>query len=394
MRWNDIREGLPEAVREGCRVVATGDDWDADRSEVDRFEEIDASPPFDDPPRVAIIGAGIAGAICARTLLDHGLTVDVFDKGRRPGGRMATRRVSFDDRHVHFDHGAQYFTARDRRFRQYVDSWREQGLVERWDARFAVIHGGEVTVKEGETERFVGTPTMNVIVRHLTEDVSPRFSTRVDSVVFHDGRWRLLDEDSVLGSYDALVASAPAEQTAALLADVDTPVLDAVRSVEMEPTWSVMLAFDAPIATEFDAAFVHDSPLSWIARNNAKPGRSSEECWLLHSTHDWAFEHIDDDAEDVAAELTRVFLGEIGFAHGQAPILHRSAHRWRYAEATPPLEAGALYDPECRLAVAGDWVASSRVEGAFLSGCAAAGELLGTLGRPNGRPPPRSTEPQ
>ncbi len=33
-------------------------------------------------PKVAVIGAGIAGLTCARVLVEHGLQVSVFEKSR------------------------------------------------------------------------------------------------------------------------------------------------------------------------------------------------------------------------------------------------------------------------------------------------------------------------
>ncbi len=68
-------------------------------------------PLWDPIPKVAVIGAGISGLMCARTLADHGCDVSVFEKSRGVSGRMSTRRV---DDSLSFDHGAQYFTARDR----------------------------------------------------------------------------------------------------------------------------------------------------------------------------------------------------------------------------------------------------------------------------------------
>lgn len=47
---------------------------------------------------VAIIGAGMAGLSCARALVQAGVAVELFDKGRGPGGRMSTRRVELDGR--------------------------------------------------------------------------------------------------------------------------------------------------------------------------------------------------------------------------------------------------------------------------------------------------------
>lgn len=71
-------------------------------------------------PRFAVVGAGLSGLMCARTLQDHGLDVTVFEKSRGLGGRMANRRA---EPNLRFDHGAQYFTARDHNFALYVQAW-------------------------------------------------------------------------------------------------------------------------------------------------------------------------------------------------------------------------------------------------------------------------------
>ena len=64
------------------------------------------------PLHVAVVGGGMAGVVCARTLVQAGHRVTLFEKSREFGGRMATRRTEFGG----FDHGAQYFTVRDARF--------------------------------------------------------------------------------------------------------------------------------------------------------------------------------------------------------------------------------------------------------------------------------------
>ena len=49
-----------------------------------------------------------------------------------------------------------------------------------------------------------------------------------------------------------------------------------------------MLAFKQSLGLEFGGAFVHGSPLSWIARNSSKPGRDVEpETWVLHASSEW-----------------------------------------------------------------------------------------------------------
>ncbi|MEO0944486.1 MAG: FAD-dependent oxidoreductase, partial [Pseudomonadota bacterium] len=57
---------------------------------------------------IVIIGAGMAGIACARSLRAAGVPVRLIDKGRGIGGRVATRRAEVADALVTFDHGAQY----------------------------------------------------------------------------------------------------------------------------------------------------------------------------------------------------------------------------------------------------------------------------------------------
>ena len=86
-------------------------------------------------PRVLIVGAGIAGIACARALRDAGVSARVVDRGRRPGGRMASRTIN--GRAV--DLGAAYFTAEPGTpFTEVVNGWLARGLARPWTDTVAV----------------------------------------------------------------------------------------------------------------------------------------------------------------------------------------------------------------------------------------------------------------
>ena len=53
----------------------------------------------------AVIGAGMAGIAVARTLMQAGHQVSVFEKSHGAGGRMATRNTPYGN----FDHGRVLF---------------------------------------------------------------------------------------------------------------------------------------------------------------------------------------------------------------------------------------------------------------------------------------------
>src|SRR6218665_3827186 len=86
------------------------------------------TPAGTTPRHFAIVGAGMAGITCARTLAQAGHEVTVFEKSAEAGGRTATIDTTFGS----FDAGAQYFTVRDPRFAQAVDML--PGLCRRWSA--------------------------------------------------------------------------------------------------------------------------------------------------------------------------------------------------------------------------------------------------------------------
>ena len=67
-------------------------------------------------PRIAILGAGLAGIAAAQTLRAAGCETVVFEKSRSYGGRCATRIWNGDV----VDHGAQYFTVGSSEFARAI----------------------------------------------------------------------------------------------------------------------------------------------------------------------------------------------------------------------------------------------------------------------------------
>jgi len=329
------------------------------------------------PLEVAVVGAGLSGLTAAQTLHDHGHRVAVFEKARGPGGRMSTRR----DAEWRFDHGASYFTVRDRRFARRVASWRRDGLVAPWSGRIAVVERGSVTAKDGGPERLVAVPGMNAVCEHLAADLPVSYGTRVARIEPSAGRWRLVgEEDADLGSYDAVLVSAPAPQTAALLEPVAPEIARQAAGVDLASCWAAMAVFPRAVDVAFDGAFVRDSALAWVSRNSSKPGRPDPEAWVLHASPEWSREHLERGADEVAARLLDAFREAVG--HPIAEPDRLVAHRWRHALPPDPRSESCLFDPALRLGACGDWCGGPRVEGAFLSGAAAAGRILAL--RPSG----------
>jgi predicted NAD/FAD-dependent oxidoreductase len=138
-----------------------------------------------------------------------------------------------------------------------------------------------------------------------------------------------------------------------------------------------MAAFEKPLYLPFDAAFIHESAVSWAARNNSKSQRPAAECWVLHAGAEWSRTHGDNDNDTTSRLLVSEFFQRLG----QTPVkpIYTHTHFWRFATAVNPLNVGSLWNAQSKIGFCGDWCRISRVEGAALSGMAIAGRILGTI---------------
>jgi predicted NAD/FAD-dependent oxidoreductase len=302
------------------------------------------------------------------------MAVEVFEKSRGVGGRMATRRVEG----LQFDHGTQYFTVRDARFRAFIDDLIDRGVVQRWDARVVILRHGQVETDEQAKERMVGVPTMNAICRHLAQGVSVCKNTRITAARRHRDGWHLQDDQGrAVGVYDYLLMTAPAPQVTDVLPP-DSRLVAYAQSARMVGCWAGMFAFADPLPLDFDGAFVVQSPVNWLACDSSKPQRDGRHnTWVVHASSEWSAENIDRDAADVGPQLLAAFFAACGIeARGTR---YAAAHRWRYALAAESLAAGAIYDADSSSGAGGDWCQEPRVEGAFLSGLSLAAKVRAEL---------------
>jgi predicted NAD/FAD-dependent oxidoreductase len=321
--------------------------------------------------RIAVIGTGLAGLTAAKALHDAGHEVYCFDKGRGVGGRMSVRRGEGFE----FDHGAQYFTARDEHFLTCIDAWEKAGVIAEWTAHIVNLENGSQSPREPQT-RYVGVPGMTALAKHLAIGLNVTMA-QIASIQGHPKQWKLISQDAKaerkeFGPFDQLILSVPVVQARVLLADYPA-VLQQIAAAEMEPCWAVMAGFAEPLATDFDGAFVKGSPLSWIARNNSKPGRSTAEAWVLHASADWSKQHLEQTPESIAEALIADFSS---LTRTTIKPAYLQAHRWRYARASVPLTSPAVIDESAGIILCGDWCAGTRIEAAWRSGQAAADHLL------------------
>ncbi|MEM7278718.1 MAG: FAD-dependent oxidoreductase [Pseudomonadota bacterium] len=325
--------------------------------------------------RIAVVGAGLAGLVVSRELSAIS-DVTVFEKSRGVGGRIATRYA----KDYEFDHGAQFFTARSRKFQSFLKPLIEQGVVSSWPARFVELERNNIVATrqwDDDFPHYVGAPRMNAIGKYLAQGVDVRLQTTVAHIERTNKGWLVFDSEALeLGLFDWVIFTAPSAQTAALSPET-SDIRKASESVRMAACCALMLAFEEPIDLPFDAALVRDADISWVSVNSSKPDRPNGMCFVVHSTNRWADAHFTDDSEALISHLLAEFSNCTGIRNDK--IRYCDVHRWRFANIHRRDGPAYCIDDEFQLAACGDWFVRGRIEAAYKSAISLSEALLDSI---------------
>lgn len=315
---------------------------------------------------IVVVGAGLAGVTCARTVAASGLPVVVLERSRRPGGRMASRQV--EGRRV--DLGASYFTVSDDRFSSVVREWEAAGLAAAWTDTFDVREDDGSWRPTTGPVRWGATHGLRSLVEHQAEGLELR-TTTVTEVDVVDGEVRVDGEAAA-----AVALAVPDPQARRVLA----PALDGLGATLDDP-FDPILALTAVFEErhwDHDGVFVNGSDvLSWVADDGRRRGDGAAVL-VAHSTPGFAHPHLGDPEAALPA-----LVAELRAVLGVERPRRAEVHRWTHAKPTRSRDRTFLLHEHdgALVGCCGDaWSASPKVESAFLSGLGLGEALVDRLG--------------
>ena len=315
--------------------------------------------------RVIVVGAGLSGLACARRLgeLRPDLDVQVVDKGRGVGGRMATRRMG----DARFDHGAQFFTTRSADFSSLIADAVGAGAVVEWSRGFEAEPDGY--------PRWCGADGMTSLAKWMV--ASADLDVDLGNTVVD------LREDPA----DAFVITAPIPQAMAVLSFSHflppPPMAAELAALTYKPTIAIMVRLDASPSGFADHGGVQlaDHPALGFIADNERKGVSPVPAVTIHLSNALSGELWTSTDEVV---LARALTEAAAFVELGEPA-ETQIQRWRYAgpvdcqrERTVSWTAGPGGAGPV-IALAGEIFGGPKVEGAYLSGCAAAESVAAAL---------------
>lgn len=334
---------------------------------------------------VAVIGAGMAGLVCAQQLSQAGYSVRVVEKSRGLGGRLATRRLYG----TYADHGACYLKPKGELLKGFIELLHQRHVLEVWtDTVYDFKSGSGLTIANNTsspTPRYVAPGGMSAVAKFLAQNLEILLNQRVIAITpTPENSWRLtLESSNEELTADSVVVAIPAPQALMLLEPLGDNILDTIflhnlRSVEFYPSLSVMAGYPAtskPLPHWKALNFVDDADLAWIGLDSSKRPNPQQPVFVVQSSAAFAQRH--DQTQDLqpAGQYMLQHASELLLPWLETPEWMQ-VHRWRYAFASRPLQQACLpAGTSLPLVCCGDWCGGNLVEGAMLSGLAAAEEV-------------------
>ncbi|BAT55261.1 hypothetical protein NOS3756_42400 [Nostoc sp. NIES-3756] len=324
---------------------------------------------------VVIIGAGIAGLVCAQQLSQAGYSVLVVEKSRGLGGRVATRRLHG----TWADHGACYLKPKGELFTSFVELLCDRHILATWNE-----------LQPNATPRYVAPAGMSAIAKFLAQNINILLNQRVTEInLTPEKSWRLtLESSNEELTAKALVIAIPAPQATMLLNSLGEDVLGKefltnLSAVEFYPCISAIAGVPPsshPLPTWKAHTFVDDVVLGWIGLDSSKRPQTQQSVFVLQSSANFAQLHLEaSDLQPVGHKMLKYAAQALELPWLETPEWLQ-VHRWRYAFPRNPWQHQVLAaQAELPLVCCGDWCGGNLVEGAMLSGLAASVEINNVL---------------
>ncbi len=313
-----------------------------------------------------IIGAGVTGLIAANILQEQGVKVTLLDKGRGVGGRLATRRIQKGV----FDHGAQYFTVTSPRFWIFVEEWLNAGVIAEWTRAFPTCQG---VWSDDREPRYLGVGGMTTLAKYLARALDVRLNERVISLRAENSGWQIRTEAGLVFNADALILTPPVPQSLQLIqaSEIYLPpdIKAALSSVTYQPCLGVLVLVSGKSRVPSPGGvWCNDESILWISDNQQKGISPDAAALTIHLSPLFSqafWERSDDEVLETVLPMATPYLG--------AEIIHAEVKRWRYSSPDTFISEPSLAVLEpAPMVFAGDAFASPCIQGATLSGLAAA----------------------
>lgn len=293
-----------------------------------------------DETEVLIVGAGLAGLSCARTLRAAGLKVRVLDRSHRVGGRCASKRLEPGTSASPFDFGPVFVHGDDADFLGWLEA-SGVDLVPGWPR---VVEGTGTPCQPQAFDplqrRYAVPGGMRRLAEALGAGVDVAGHVTVERLEWDTDHLVAVSTEGRRERGRHLVLALALEQSRDLLSTLSGPslagALALLRQFSSLPCLSLLVGYEGVPPPPWDLLYPASSRAVLLVSNETSKrslGRGAGPSLVLQARPGWSAARLDRDPQVWARELLAEASDLVGPWVNQPQTL--LPHRWEYARLAP-----------------------------------------------------------
>ncbi|MCU1365221.1 MAG: hypothetical protein JWN39_860, partial [Ilumatobacteraceae bacterium] len=215
----------------------------------------------------------------------------------------------------------------------------------------------------------------------LAKAVAAPLDVRTSSMVFairpaptgSTTAWEVVIDDGTVEPADTVIVTCPLPQSYSLLVTAEVELPAELIRTDYDRTIALLLTLDGPSAMHAPGGLQQPTDqLSFVSDNRLKRV-STSDALTVHANAAWSEAHWQDPLDVLVDSLTV----EAAAFVGSAMVTAAQIKKWRFATPRTIWPESCWTSADGTVVLAGDAFAGPRIEGAVLSGIAAADALAG-----------------
>ena len=310
--------------------------------------------------KIAIIGTGLSAIFSAIHLRKNtDLEINLFDKARGLGGRLATRRAEGGK----FDHGAQYFSIERIKNLPEIQMLINEGVINNIE----------------DKDIYFSPDGMTNIAKKLLIDFNIFKEHKLVSIDKENENYKLFFENGSTFNSDYIIMSCPMPQSLEILnkskIDYDNNLIKDLEDLSYFPCIVVMIKSEIKLSNleKHIGTDVDSKDISWIGDNYGKKVSSIENYYTIQCSPEFSYENFENEYDETNKKLKHEMEKIFGSNY---QIL--SNHKWRYSIPKNFYQGdnSLVINQKDFLGLCGDIFTNGRFDGAITSGLSIADKFL------------------
>ena len=311
--------------------------------------------------KAIIIGAGAAGLVCAKRLVENDFEVSIFDKSRGIGGRLASRRIE----NGIFNHGARHLP----NFKSY------KNFPEALKILYETAIKKKVLLKNGKN--FTSFGSIKTFTSYLSEGLNIKKESEIVDVKREKSgiRLYLMNADKIKVEDSFLIFAIPQPQALKLLKNDFSNLYELIKPAKMAASITGLFAFETPIL--LNQSFIKNDYIIGFHENSRIGQNLKLDCWTIHSNKSYGKKWSHLNKYEIKSLLLHDFQKLVSI-NLPTPI-YSNGHRWLYGHTEKSLNKNYILDQRDKIGICGDWCRGDNVLDASVSGTLLADNIISSI---------------